>query len=323
MDDVGRELASHRDGGQRLQRLDGERDPEHQAGREDQETGAEQHRAGVQPVHQDERGRERDENAEVGDGAGRIAEGGPQTGLADEGGSCGKGHPCSSSITFVAFTVATACMPGLRPISSTASRVTNARMRWGPARISTVAASLSRLISVTTPGKRLRTLAEVTLDRSLPSTRRRATSAAGTRRWPPGVLAVASRPSCSQRRSVSTRTPSIAAAWPMRYVSFVIAGQDSKLSLWFGACESRNRRFPGSRPYRWAMRREEATAAVVGLVFAAGLVAALSFREGGPAVAASRVAPDVALVRCQPDGAVVDAPVVRAGEGGVRFVVQN
>jgi hypothetical protein len=71
------------------------------------------------------------------------------------------------------------------------------------------------------------------------------------------------------------------------------------------------------------MRREEATAAVVGLLFAAGLVAALSFREGGPAVAASRVAPDVALVRCQPDGADVDAPVVRAGEGGVRFVVLN
>lgn len=71
------------------------------------------------------------------------------------------------------------------------------------------------------------------------------------------------------------------------------------------------------------MRREEATAGALGLLFAAGLVAALSFREGGPAVAASRVAPDVARVRCEPDGAVVDASVVRAGEGGVRFEVQN
>jgi hypothetical protein len=71
------------------------------------------------------------------------------------------------------------------------------------------------------------------------------------------------------------------------------------------------------------MRREEATAAAVGLVFAAGLVAALSFREGGPAVAVSRVAPDVARVRCEPGGAVLDASAVRAGEAGVRFEVQN
>jgi len=71
------------------------------------------------------------------------------------------------------------------------------------------------------------------------------------------------------------------------------------------------------------MRRDEATVAVVGLLFAAGLVAALSFREGGPAIAARRMAPDVARVSCEPEGAVVDASVVRAGDAGVRFVVQN
>lgn len=71
------------------------------------------------------------------------------------------------------------------------------------------------------------------------------------------------------------------------------------------------------------MRRDAATAAAVGLLFAAALVAALFLREGGPAIAASRVAPDVARVSCDPDGAVVDASVVRAGDAGVRFVVQN
>ena len=70
------------------------------------------------------------------------------------------------------------------------------------------------------------------------------------------------------------------------------------------------------------MRRDEAVAAVVGLLFITGLIAAL-FREGGPAVAAGRVAPDVARVSCEPDGALVDASVVQAGDAGVRFVVQN
>ncbi|MEX0743132.1 MAG: hypothetical protein WD248_02110 [Actinomycetota bacterium] len=71
------------------------------------------------------------------------------------------------------------------------------------------------------------------------------------------------------------------------------------------------------------MRRDVSTAAGVGLLFALALVAALFLREGGPAIAASRVAPDVARVSCDPDGAVVDASVVRAGDAGVRFVVQN
>ncbi|MEX2406951.1 MAG: hypothetical protein WD834_06390 [Actinomycetota bacterium] len=71
------------------------------------------------------------------------------------------------------------------------------------------------------------------------------------------------------------------------------------------------------------MRRDASTAAAVGLLFAVVLVAALFLREGGPAIAASRVAPDVARVSCDPDGAVVDASVVQAGDAGVRFVVQN
>ena len=71
------------------------------------------------------------------------------------------------------------------------------------------------------------------------------------------------------------------------------------------------------------MRRGVASAAAVGLAVAAALIATLSLREGGSAVAASRAAPDVARVTCDPDGAVVDVPAVRAGDAGVRFVVQN
>jgi len=70
------------------------------------------------------------------------------------------------------------------------------------------------------------------------------------------------------------------------------------------------------------MRRDEAVAALVGLLFITGLIAAL-FREGGPAVAAGRVAPNVARVSCEPDGALVDTSVVQAGDAGVGFVVQN
>ena len=62
------------------------------------------------------------------------------------------------TITLVAFTVATASMPTSRPSWSTASRVMKARTRCGPAWISTVALSASRLISVMTPGNRLRAL---------------------------------------------------------------------------------------------------------------------------------------------------------------------
>ena len=62
-------------------------------------------------------------------------------------------------MTLVALTVATASMPGSRPSWSAASRVMKARTRCGPAWISTVAASPSRLTSVITPGNRFRALA--------------------------------------------------------------------------------------------------------------------------------------------------------------------
>ena len=61
-------------------------------------------------------------------------------------------------MTLVAFTVATASIPTFRSSWSTASRVMKARTRCGPAWISTVALRASRLISVMTPGKRLRAL---------------------------------------------------------------------------------------------------------------------------------------------------------------------
>jgi hypothetical protein len=75
--------------------------------------------------------------------------------------------------------------------------------------------------------------------------------------------------------------------------------------------------------YRDAMRRGVVRAAAVGLTVAGAFVAAVSLREGGPAIAASRAAPEVARVICEPDGAVVDAAAVRAGDAGVRFAVQN
>jgi hypothetical protein len=71
------------------------------------------------------------------------------------------------------------------------------------------------------------------------------------------------------------------------------------------------------------MRRDVASAVAVGLLVVAAFVAALFLREGGPAIAVSRAAPAVALVRCETDGAAVDASVVQAGDAGVRFVVQN
>ena len=71
------------------------------------------------------------------------------------------------------------------------------------------------------------------------------------------------------------------------------------------------------------MRPAVVSATAVGLAIAAALIATLSLRESGSAVAASRAAPEVVRVICEPDGAVVDVPAVRAGEAGVRVVVQN
>ena len=123
----------------------------------------------------------------------------------------------TSTITLVALTTPTASSPTLRPISSTASAVIRLTIRCGPARISTTAAIRSFSIRVTIPGKRLRA-DPATVGRSVPvlrrSASRRVTSASDTRRWPPVERSTLSRPSVSQRRTVSTVTPSISAAWP-------------------------------------------------------------------------------------------------------------
>src|SRR5205085_5074855 len=61
-----------------------------------------------------------------------------------------------STITEVAFTVATALTPAASPSSSTESRVTAAVTRNGPASTSTRAITPSTSTEVTTPGNRLR-----------------------------------------------------------------------------------------------------------------------------------------------------------------------
>lgn len=79
----------------------------------------------------------------------------------------------------------------------------------------------------------------------------------------------------------------------------------------------------GPRHASLSKRRGVASATTVGLSVAAVLIATFTLREGGSSVAASRAASDVARVICESDGAVVDAPAVRVGDAGVRFVVQN
>ena len=63
-----------------------------------------------------------------------------------------------STITDVALTAAVAGTPGAKPSSSTASRVTAATIRCGPASISTSAITPSTSTERTTPGNRLRAL---------------------------------------------------------------------------------------------------------------------------------------------------------------------
>ena len=133
-----------------------------------------------------------------------------------------RGAPCragTSTMTFVALTTQTASSPTRRPSSSTASAVIRLTSRCGPAITSTTAATRSFSMRVTMPGKRLRADA-ATIGRSAAcvrrSARRRVTSSNGTMRWPPAERAIRSRPVDSQRRSVSTETWSISAAWPTR-----------------------------------------------------------------------------------------------------------
>src|SRR4029077_5494563 len=62
----------------------------------------------------------------------------------------------SSITTLVAFTDATATTPGLNPSSSADSRVISDTIRYGPACISTWAATPSLMTRVTMPANRLR-----------------------------------------------------------------------------------------------------------------------------------------------------------------------
>jgi hypothetical protein len=113
VDHVGRHLSGDGHGGERLQRLDRERDPEGDPGREHEQTCAGEQRARIHAVHEDQRRREGHEDAEVGHGPARVAE--PKAEPATREGA-GLPHPGSSIVTLVAFTAATACIPGSSPI---------------------------------------------------------------------------------------------------------------------------------------------------------------------------------------------------------------
>lgn len=71
------------------------------------------------------------------------------------------------------------------------------------------------------------------------------------------------------------------------------------------------------------MRGTSAFVTVVTGLLSIGVVAAFVLREGGAGVATSRLAPDVARVVCEADSVRLAASAVRAGEDGVRILVQN
>jgi hypothetical protein len=117
VDHVRRKTAGHGDGRQRLERLDRERDREGESRNDYQQAGADEDGPRIESVHEDQRGRERNEDAEVGDRAGGI----PERRAERSAGyrlRIGRrdAHPGSSIVTFVALTAATACMPVRRPI---------------------------------------------------------------------------------------------------------------------------------------------------------------------------------------------------------------
>src|SRR5207248_10401850 len=103
-------------------------------------------------------------------------------------------RPHRSSITDVALTIAVAGAPGSRPSSSTASRVTTATTRNGPASSSTCARSPSALIWRTVPRKRLRAESS-----RVSPPRRRAISPAVTPPPPAPARPLRIRPAPSQR----------------------------------------------------------------------------------------------------------------------------
>ncbi len=100
------------------------------------------------------------------------------------------------------------------PSSSTASRVTAAVTRCGPASISTSAITPSDSTDRTTPGKRLRAESESPAAWREGCPARRSTSSAGTRRRLAESRSVRSLPARSQRRRVSALTPIARAASP-------------------------------------------------------------------------------------------------------------
>ena len=126
-----------------------------------------------------------------------------------------RGSRAAATITDVALTKAVASTPSARPSSSTESRVIAAVIRCGPASISTSAITPSLSTETTVPVKRLRgESASCRSGAARARARRRSTSATGTRRRFDASRVVSSLPSASQRRSVSTETPSCLAASP-------------------------------------------------------------------------------------------------------------
>ena len=123
-------------------------------------------------------------------------------------------------MTCVAFTTQTPRAPTSSPSSSTASAVIMLTRRCGPARTSTTATTASRSTRVTIPANRLRA-DWATIGRSAVVRRRSASSRLdlGQRDEPlpaAGADRTLIRPSASQRRTVSTPTPSSSAASPIR-----------------------------------------------------------------------------------------------------------
>ena len=125
-----------------------------------------------------------------------------------------RGRSVRSIITEVALTTAVADTPGASPSSSIESRVIAAVTRNGPASTSTSAITPSASTERTTPEKRLRAERSVPVRWRCGRAVRRRISEAGTIRRLRASRLVWIWPLRSQRRSVSTLTPSAEAASP-------------------------------------------------------------------------------------------------------------
>ena len=146
----------------------------------------------------------------------RAAAGGQQ---GERGPRAGPPPHGTSTLTWVALTVATARTPTSSRSSSAASRDISETSRNGPAWISTCAMTVSRTTRVTMPGMRLRAEEDRVApgdggSRNVVATRAR--SAPSTRAGPPSSRVADSRSLSIQRRTVSSLTPSRDAASAMR-----------------------------------------------------------------------------------------------------------